>query len=756
MKIARWTLVALLGFTTCGWAQTHSREQDNVLFFNAEATQQGRSCVVPRAWVWRQPVGQCPLRTFNPIYATQGRRIVLTGSKAANEIYLDEDFFIQGRDMELQVVNRKFLTDYQITIDQVTHLQTGPNVRNLDEASNLSLGPASFASFPPSKGGTEGLTARTATQILLQLVEETTSSQPETDLNSDVLVIERERAKLKAQIADFTTHYDLVAGSQIPPNPFSDCDAAVGSPAVIPLRYCLEDEFDSDSMGLTEGEFQLADLRVRKLIGAVNDLGKKLSASDLPNQLVSLAGAIAQYENDLNILTGNLQAAADAAQLAGVVSEGFRTQLRRQEIKVRLLEKLKAADSKATLDDAEMNNLLDQYAGSAVDDKGSKLAIANGNQLITSVNALRGVGPIANALCNNEPFGVTPLAMLETDGCDFRGKLELFRTDMAVTLPNAINEFNQSLGRLLFGMNEIYDRSRVAEPLRQKIGLGGLTDNISARYTIWEIDNFQRYKIHGVREPGAAANADAGVMTLPPAKGAADSGTTPANGGSNPASSSNPTATAGTAASPSGSAPNSVPPSQGIAVAHGSIQVHELYQANVVAAVAWSSLKDQSITAQAQPLACIGTAAIPDPNCFAPLVTSSYKWSPIVGLDYYFQSRDTYPRTNLPWLCSEHPWQCFGLMGAASATKANNYFLGGFFEPVLGVQFGAGANFGTRTVLASPYARGVPVDITGDFPTHDGRGTGFFISAGLDLTLFRKVFGKFTGIGTSASGSSAQ
>jgi hypothetical protein len=248
-------------------------------------------------------------------------------------------------------------------------------------------------------------------------------------------------------------------------------------------------------------------------------------------------------------------------------------------------------------------------------------------------------------------------------------------------------------------------------------------------------------------------------MAIPPAKGAADSGTPQANAGSKTGTSSNTSGNgggAGATGSSSDGASNGTAPNQGIAVAGGPIQVHELFPANVVAAVAFSTLKDQTVTALAQPMACTGTATSPDRNCFAPLVNNAYKWTPIVGLDYYLQSRDTYPRTDLPWLCRVHPWQCFGIMGAASATKANSYFLGGFFEPVLGVQFGAGANFGTRTVLASPYAKGVPVDITGSFSTHDERGTGFFLSAGLDLGIFRKVFGKFTGISTSASGASGK
>lgn len=186
--------------------------------------------------------------------------------------------------------------------------------------------------------------------------------------------------------------------------------------------------------------------------------------------------------------------------------------------------------------------------------------------------------------------------------------------------------------------------------------------------------------------------------------------------------------------------------------------MHDVFHANVVAAFAFSTLKDQSISKVAQPLSCSGTATTPDTSCFAPYLNGyNRKWAPIIGLDYYLHPRDTFPRTpDRRWLCHEDWRQCVGVMGAASVTTANNYFLGGFFEPTLGVQFGAGANFGTKTILNSGYTFGTPVDITGDFPTHESRATGVFVSAGLDLGIFRKIFGKVTGIGTSASGTSGK
>jgi hypothetical protein len=75
---------------------------------------------------------------------------------------------------------------------------------------------------------------------------------------------------------------------------------------------------------------------------------------------------------------------------------------------------------------------------------------------------------------------------------------------------------------------------------------------------------------------------------------------------------------------------------------------------------------------------------------------------------------------------------------------------------VLGVQFGAGANFTSESRLQKTLQFGSPVDITGDFATQDVRVTKPFISAGLDLGLFRKNFGKLTGIGVSAAATQGQ
>ena len=752
MMIAGWTLAITLGIALPAFAQ-----MDNALFLNARQTRPSRqgdtenvACVVPRAWI--SPDHLCPGFVAADDYSISGRRVRLDNPRTAWR-NLDEGYFIKGRRIELDVVNRRFLTDYSISIDQVTELQAGPNIRNLNEAENLSLGAASFASIPPAKGGVQGLTARTAADIVMQLIDEETSSQPLADLNSDYAIVQRELAKLRAQIGDFAQHFDVILGTTPLPNADDNCSAVRGAPSIIPLQFCLDDEYFTETNGIwasspfsDEQEFRNVNTRVHDLIAAVNTLGAELANTDLANKLKDLETAVAQYDNDVTIFVGNINADSDAADLTQAANDGFRRGLHRQELRVLLLDKLKGSDSKPTLGEAELNQLLDSFRG---------LGTTGWNNASTlRARATELLDELQNP----------------TDGValdDIKDRLADFRDQMNVELPDAINDLNQSQGKLLDRVNFIYDHSEVSDPLPILIDLSGHQGNPLPRYSIRRIESFQRYIITQVQGPVPNPQVTAGVVAVPPSAPAtpsstASAGTTSTSTGT--ANASSPPATAGTATTTSPAAPTSPESSQtspgsgttGIVVAKGTFQVHEFFWGNVVAAVAASWLKNQSVTRQAQPTSCKGTSTTPDTTCFSPIITSSVRMAPIVGLDVYFQQRDTYPRTDQPWLCREHPWQCFGAMGAMSAIKANDYYVGGFFEPSLGVQISAGLNLGVHTTLQKPYQAGVPVDISGDFPTSDQRGAQLFVGAGLDLGIFRKVFGRFFGIGTSTSSTSGK
>src|SRR5207245_1087494 len=131
-----------------------------------------------------------------------------------------------------------FLSDYSITIDAVTTL-TGPKIRNLEEAENLTLGAPSFAGPPPSKGGFETIPQRTAGDILALLMDETQATKPTADLNADFKELSREYAQLKRDIKAFRQNYEVLTGD---PNGRVDCQKISGAPDAHSLSKCLGEE----------------------------------------------------------------------------------------------------------------------------------------------------------------------------------------------------------------------------------------------------------------------------------------------------------------------------------------------------------------------------------------------------------------------------------------------------------------------------------------------------------------------------------
>ena len=636
----------------------------------------------------------------------------------------DAPFLRQGRRTELRVFNRKFLTDYTLTVDAVTTVLTGPAIRNLNEAENLSFSAPSFAAI--AKGGTEGLSARTATSILFQLLEETTASQPESDLQSDFAVLDREHARIDEEIVAFRTTYKLLRGDP-DATAGTHCGKIAGAPDAENVFRCLREEFENEFVDPWNGngpytdeqEFRDVNVRVQDLIAAVNALGTALANTDLVTKEQKLETDVAQYENDLITFRGNVEAAQDAARLAIDMDEPYRKHLSRDRMKAMLTDKLKAQGGTApVVDDAELNLLLERYDNSY--DK----------TLFIPQKRWHDLGDAAKMYLDHNYLKTRPFAS------EFHPVIDEARRALGDELPQAVEKVNGEQSKLLARVNEIYDNSAVLEPLSKQIDISGHPGNLIVYYTIRRVESFARYTVTPIQGLGAAAPASAAGTTLPPPS----KGAPPAPGNSNSANSS----------AANNQPPSSAPPAApaGTVVAHGQFEVHDIYEANVVAAFAFSTLKDQSIGKQPQPLDCVGTAATPDANCFSPVLNGNLRqFQPIVGIDYYFHHMDTFPGPR----CSKDVLQCLGVMGAVSVRKADSYFLGLFVEPAIGVQLAGGANFGTQSTLQTAYKFGTPADVTGDFPTYERRVTGGFLSVGLDLAIFRKVFGKVTGIGTAAT-----
>jgi hypothetical protein len=150
---------------------------------------------------------------------------------------------VRGRRNQLRIVNRKFLSDYSFTIDGTTSL---PEVRiqDLNEAANLTI-PLSSTSSVVSKGtvpkglavgGT--LTLRTAQDLIAELSNPTTSSNPATEIESDWLVVQGEIKRMQVDTLTFEGLWNPLtlplAGAG--PNP---CLSAYGDPNFHSAQLCL-------------------------------------------------------------------------------------------------------------------------------------------------------------------------------------------------------------------------------------------------------------------------------------------------------------------------------------------------------------------------------------------------------------------------------------------------------------------------------------------------------------------------------------
>ena len=654
-------------------------------------------------------------------------------------------FLKQGHRTELRVYNRRFLSDYNITIDNVTTL-TGPQIRNLAEAENLSLGAPSLIP-PPSKGGFETITQRTAGDILALLLDETQATKPLADLDADFGELRREYAQLRNDVGAFEQNYRLLLGdssSQL------DCQKISGSPDANSLLMCLGEELKSETEPdrwkgpgpyADEQEFRNVTSRVQDLLVTIKTFSGVIASTKIVQLAQQLDAEATQYEKNFITFRQNIESAKDAARLLNEMNgtptqprqqqkqqaTSLRTELRLAQIRASLAKSLKPP-----LDDAEISQLLGKYKA-FLEKEGKQVTLDQGS-------ALEDRAAEVDPNCLPAKGQADCLGRTVQDPArhpSVRDRVDRARRQVEVELPKVLDDINAAQGRLLTRVNYIYDYSQVPDARQEQIDISGHSGNLIVYYTIRRIENFARFRVAQVQGAGSAAPASVQGTSVPTPAGSTPAPNTPVT----PATTGTPAAGA------------VAPADTGTVVAHGSFYVHDLYRANVVAAFAYSRAKDQNIVKQPEPGACGGS-----PDCFSPLLNDKpSQLNLILGVDYYFHHRDTFydvsgdvsgapQRSPQEWLL-----QSTGIMGALSATKANNWFLGLFFEPVLGVQVGGGANFTSEKRLQKNFQFGTPVVMTGDFPTQDVRVTKAFVSAGLDLGLFRKIFGKLTGIGAATA-----
>jgi hypothetical protein len=147
-------------------------------------------------------------------------------------------YFVYGQRMKLEIVNRKFFTTYSITIDAITELTTG-QIRNLDEAANITLGAPSFIQPPPAKGGFEQMKDVNTSGILNALIDPTQAAQPEADLRANLSELVREETQIERDLAAFDQELRAISGVTTRP---VDCNPLPGARDAFTLVHCLRQE----------------------------------------------------------------------------------------------------------------------------------------------------------------------------------------------------------------------------------------------------------------------------------------------------------------------------------------------------------------------------------------------------------------------------------------------------------------------------------------------------------------------------------
>jgi hypothetical protein len=618
---------------------------------------------------------------------------------------------------EVHVYNRKFLTDYNVEITGVTTPQVAV-IRGIEEAANLTLGTPSLIA-PPAKGGLNALNPTTAATILQQLLDETQVNKPASQLESDYQELVREGNQIQLALHGLEGQFALLVSAR--PGVL-DCTAIGGAPDFADVSSCLETELrldTHDKWGLEkehygdENEFRVINIRAKYLLEVMGALQSAITSANLATAAISLDTDLTQFEKNVATFEANVREIKTAISLYEELKERKRVRLdlRGDQLRVYFTNQFKAAaaDGTAVVDQAEINKLVNEVLD-FLDKRGFDIANAQ-------VAALASCPALERA------------EMPRSIATDVRSRLTALEGNLNTTVPVMIAGINALQSQLVERLNYIYDRSAVTEALVKEIDLSGYSGNLVVYYKIHRVENFKRYAVVTpvVGNVGGAAG-NALVMALPPpAAPAAASGVAPAS-----------STTSTTASTAAAAAPVAPPP--GDVVAQGSFELHEFDRATVVAGFVFSRLHNNSFTAQP-------TTSNGKTTYTAAMSSQPFQPHVFIGVDYYFSPKDTFPTRNRSYHLKLSD---FGLLGGVSANALNNYFVGLAWEPSLGFNFGLGAHSGTETRLQAPYQVNSSIP-SSTVPTYDKRVTRLFVMAGFDLQIFRKIFGKVTGVGTSAT-----
>jgi len=121
-----------------------------------------------------------------------------------------------------------------------------------------------------------------------------------------------------------------------------------------------------------------------------------------------------------------------------------------------------------------------------------------------------------------------------------------------------------------------------------------------------------------------------------------------------------------------------------------------------------------------------------------------------MGLNYHFKPYDTFPMAER-WGKRGAFASKSGIFGGLSVQNLNDYYLGYDLEVVSGVQIMGGVNLYRQSTLAAGYKLDITYPGTPTFTGPMEWSKGAYFGIGLNLSIFRKIYGAATGLSTSTT-----
>jgi hypothetical protein len=592
-----------------------------------------------------------------------------------------------GSGYQLIILNPRFRADYAVTI--VSQLDLGSGViepRGLATIAPLNL---SVLGTPVAHGGrlpsTLTIAPITPAQILTQLLDPATMSQPLLTLSSQVRDLGDAYSNLQLEIAAMNSAITRIRG--VP-----TCEAAAPGLTIEGLRACVDARTryiagDVNVASCTAGgrrwnaaEFDCVVNEIDRRIGDLSAIRGRLAEYNFVAVADRLDTEAAQLATKLGIFLQNVSVAAetmkDVQAMVGsttALSQQSRAVLR--DARRALIKKHLKDAYGAILDEKELNTL----ASDAADE-------LTGPLVASRLGIIR--GQLAGYLAR-PPFTDSDLSKIRTAAAT-----------SVTEVASAVDGLNQAFGLLFSRINDVYLNHPDPQPTHRPIDTSaGSGSNRLVFCKLTSDERFRLYQFTGV------------TPTVPvPAVGTGTLLTVTPN--------------AALTASPANLPQNLDRRFQ--------LELHKVWTANIVAGAVFSSLRDASFG--------LGTVSQNGHDVLVPILAGDQRPSPhyLIGFNYYLGPRDSFPGATK----GADRWRPGALFGIGLETT-KQFFVGANFEPTLGIDLAVGLHYGEQTALQEGYTAGrTPVpEGTGAAPTRSIMAKGVFVMLGFDLDIFRRFMG---------------